>query len=111
MANTDPAVVAVLERVKLSDGSYGYVLPINTTDEVYTDFKTKETLTTKLLIVDSDIKTILTNMIEDHSKIMSALSSLFPEVFSLNNIVVDKIAGNASLNVESGVYLPGKIII
>lgn len=102
---------AVLQRVKLADGTYAIVLPINTTDEVFVDIDTNLSLTTHL----NSLNVIITNnrdtVIEDNLEIIKKISHTFENPLHLNHIYGVRFSNLNNITFSAGAFLPGKIFI
>lgn len=102
---------AVLQRVKMSDGTYAIILPINTTDEVFVDIDSNLTLTTHLSALNVVIKNNRNAVIGDNLEIIKKISNVFEKPINLNNIYGINFSNLNNITLSSGAFLPGKIFI
>lgn len=98
-------------RVRQPDGTYQVVLPINTSDEVYTNISTKETLKTKITAMDATTQFNKESSIDDMMMMLIQLSSFFPKPIAMNNMFVDDFTVSTNVTLTSGLYTPGKLFI
>lgn len=102
---------SAFQRVKQDDGTYAVVLPITTTDEVYTSLQTKQSLTQKLASIDSMIDSNKDTIVEDIITILGLLSSFLPKPISLNHAYVNDLSDKNDFNITSGAFVYGKIFM
>jgi hypothetical protein len=106
MAGTS-VTVAALQRVKMSDGSYAIVLPINTTDEVYVDINENKTLTGELSNINVTITTDRDGLIDDMLTLVSQLAPFLTKPLNLNHIQVEDFTNTTNITLTSGGFEPG----
>jgi len=102
---------AAFQKVKLENGSYAVVLPITTTDEVFTDYNSRSTLTNHLMTMGINIEANKDSVVEDVLSIVYQLSSYFPKPIKLNHLYVDDLITADNVTIYSGAFMPGKIIM
>lgn len=103
--SVDANAVATLQRTKQKDGNYIITLPINTSDEVITNFQTGETLTDRLIHLNNRSMGIL----QDLSTLVLRLSHILGSDLTLNNIYREDFATDENILVQEGVFNPGSI--
>lgn len=107
----DSITVSALQRVKLADGSYAIVLPINTSDEVFVDINNNKNLTSELNEIHVTITHNRDTVIDDFIEILSQLSPFIPKPLNLNHIFTRDMTTNDWFTLISGIYTPGTIFI
>jgi hypothetical protein len=107
----DSVTVSTLQRVKISDGSYAIVLPINTTDEVLVDVQNNVNLTSALNTINVTITNNKDTVMDDLITIMTQLSSFITKPLDLNHISIRDMSSSNNINLTSGLFIPGKILI
>lgn len=99
------AAVSVLQRTKQADGSYIITLPINTSDEVYTNIDEGEVLSDRLL----SIKNTESSMLDDMATLLLKMSPLVTGNLNLNHIFKDDFKTVNNISVTTGNHEPGAL--
>ena len=102
---------AVLQRMKLDDGTYAILLPINTTDEVFVDIETNKSLTSELSNINITINNHKNTVLKDNITILKSLSSFVPKPITLNHVYGINMDTEDYITISSGSFIPGKIFI
>lgn len=103
--NNNLAAVSVVQRTKQEDGSYIITLPVNTSEEVYTDMNTGENLYDRLNIIKDTESTLL----EDMANLLLKISPLVTGKLELNHIYKDDFKTIDNINKLSGEFEQGSI--
>lgn len=96
-------------RMKMEDGSYAVILPINTTDEVFIDLLNKKTLTEELGTMNLTITNNSDTVIEDLLTLTKNLYSSIQKPLTLKHISIEDMVTGSELTITSGAFIPGKI--
>lgn len=99
------AAISVLQRTKQTDGSYVITLPVNTSEEVYTDMSSGEVLADRL----ENIIKIESAMLDDMTTIILNLSSLVTGQLKLNHIYRDDFKSVDGISLTLGEHEQGSI--
>lgn len=103
--NNDGAAVSVLQHTKQNDGSYIVTLPINTSEEVFTDMDTGEVLADRLQTIINTESGILNDMVT----MLLKISPLVTGKLELNHIYKDDFKTSDNLNITLGNYESGTL--
>lgn len=103
--NNDLSAVSVLQRTKQDDGSYIITLPVNTSEEVYTDVNTGEILSDRLI----DIKNTESTLLDDMTELLLKLSPMVSGSLQLNHIYKEDFRSMDNIELLSGEFAPGSI--
>lgn len=101
--NNDLSAVSVLQRTKQDDGSYIITLPVNTSEEVYTDMNTGEILADRLI----DIKNTESTLLDDMTEVLLKLSPLVSGTLQLNHIYKEDFRTADNINLLNGKFIEG----